>query len=102
MREDFPGQYPELTRAVVQALVKANAFIVDRPDDAARLWSRALGLDEKIIQYSLKNKMAVYIKDLNPDVPALRKYFEFLNKYNITSVPNIDEFLRGKVDPSYL
>jgi len=102
VRDDFPGQYPELTKAVVQALVKANAFIVDRPDDAVRMWSRALGLDEKIIQYSIRNKMAVYVKDVSPDVPALRTYFEFLNKYNITSVPNIDDFLRAKVDASYL
>jgi ABC-type nitrate/sulfonate/bicarbonate transport system substrate-binding protein len=102
VRDDFPGQYPELTKAVVQALVKANAFIVDRPDEAVRMWSRALGLDEKIIQYSIRNKMAVYVKDVSPDVPALRTYFEFLNKYNITSVPNIDDFLRAKVDASYL
>jgi len=102
VREDFGAQYPELTRAMVQALVKANAFIVDRPDEAVRMWSKTLGLDAKIIQYSLANKMAVYIKDLNPDLPALKKYFEFLNKYGITSVGNIDEFLKAKVDPSYL
>jgi NitT/TauT family transport system substrate-binding protein/sulfonate transport system substrate-binding protein len=102
VREDFPAKYPELTKAVVQALVKANAFIVDRPDDAVRLWSKALGLDEKIIQYSIKNKMAIYIKDLTPDLPALKKYFEFLNKYEITSVQDIDSFLKVKVDPSYL
>jgi len=102
VREDFPAQYPELTRAVVQALVRANALIVDRPDEATRMWSRVLGLDERIIQYSLQNKMAVYIKDLTPDIPALRKYFEFLNKYNITTVSNVDDFLKAKVDPSYL
>ena len=102
VREDFPAQYPELTRAVVQALVRANALIVDRPDEATRMWSRVLGLDERIIQYSLQNKMAVYIKDLAPDIPALRKYFEFLNKYNITTVSNVDDFLKAKVDPSYL
>lgn len=102
VREDVPQKYPELTRAMVQALVKANAFIVDKPDEAVKLWSRALGLDAKIIDYSLKNKMAVYIKDLKPDVPALTKYFEFLNKYEITSVPNVDEFLKQRVDASYL
>jgi NitT/TauT family transport system substrate-binding protein/sulfonate transport system substrate-binding protein len=102
VREDFPAKYPELTRAVVQALLKANAFIVDRPEDAIRMWSKALGLDEKIIQYSMQNKMAVYIKDLTPDVPALKKYFEFLNKYEITSVTDIDGFLKEKVDLSYL
>ena len=102
VREDFPVKYPELTRAVVQALVKANAFIVDKPDESIRMWSKALGLDEKIIQYSMKNKMAIYIKDLTPDLPALKKYFEFLNKYEITSVQDIDGFLKVKVDPSYL
>lgn len=102
VREDFPAKYPELTRAVVQALVKANAFIVDKPDEAIRMWSKALGLDEKIIQYSIQNKMAIYIKDLTPDIPALRKYFEFLNKYEITSVQDIDGFLKAKVDPSFL
>lgn len=102
VREDVPQKYPELTRAIVQALVKANAFIVDRPDEAVKLWSRALGLDAKIIDYSLKNKMAVYIKDLTPDRAALRTYFDFLNKYEITSVQNVDEFLRARVDPSFL
>ncbi len=102
VREDFPAKYPELTRAVVQALVKANAFIVDKPNEAVKLWSKALGLDEKIIQYSLDNKMAIYIKDLVPDLPALKKYFEFLNKYEITSVPEIDSFLKARVDPSFL
>jgi ABC-type nitrate/sulfonate/bicarbonate transport system substrate-binding protein len=102
VREEFTAKYPEVTRAVVQALVKANALIVDRPDDAVRMWSRTLGLDEKIIQFSLKNKMAVYIKDLVPDRAALKTYFEFLNKYEITSVPDIEEFLKVKVDPSYL
>lgn len=102
VREDFPAKYPELTRAVVQALVKANAFIVDKPNEAVKLWSKALGLDEKIIQYSLDNKMAIYIKDLAPDLPALKKYFEFLNKYEITSVPEIDSFLKARVDPSFL
>lgn len=102
VREEFAAKYSEVTRAVVQALVKANALIVDRPDDAVRMWSRTLGLDEKIIQFSLKNKMAVYIKDLVPDRAALKTYFEFLNKYEITSVPDIEEFLKVKVDPSYL
>jgi sulfonate transport system substrate-binding protein len=102
VREDVPVKYPELTRAIVQALVKANALIVDRPDDAVKMWTKALGLDAKIIEYSLKNKMAVYIKDLTPDLPALKKYFEFLNKYEITSVTDIDSFLKAKVDPSFL
>ena len=102
VKEDFPAKYPELTRAVVQALVKANAFIVDKPDEAIRMWSKALGLDEKIIRYSINNKMAVYIKDLAPDVPALKKYFEFLNKYEITDVQDIEGFLKVKVDPSFL
>jgi len=102
VREEFAARYPEVTRAMVQALVKANALIVDKPDDAVRMWSKALGLDEKIIQFSLKNKMAVYIKDLVPDRAALKTYFEFLNKYEITSVPDIEEFLKVKVDPSYL
>ncbi len=102
VREEFAAKHPDLTRAVVQALVKANALIVDKPDTAVRMWSKALGLDEKIIDYSLKNKMAVYVKDLSPDRAALKPYFEFLNKYEITSVPDIDEFLKVKVDPSYL
>jgi len=102
VREEFAAKNPELTRAVVQALVKANALIVDQPDTAVRMWSKTLGLDEKIIQFSLKNKMAVYIKDLVPDRAALKTYFEFLNKYEITSVPDIEEFLKVKVDPSYL
>ncbi len=102
VREDFPARYSDLTRAIVQALVKANAFIVDRPDDAIRMWSHALGLDQKIIEYSIRNKMAIYIKDMTPDVPALRTYFQFLNKYEITNVPDIDSFLKAKVDPSYL
>ena len=46
--------------------------------------------------------MAVYIKDLAPDVPALKKYFEFLNKYEITDVQDIEGFLKVKVDPSFL
>jgi len=102
VREDFPAKYPELTRAVVQALVKANAFIVDKPDEAIRMWSRALGLDQKIIEYSIKNQMAIYIKDMMPDIPALTQYFQFLNKYEITSVPDIDAFLKDRVDASYL
>jgi ABC-type nitrate/sulfonate/bicarbonate transport system substrate-binding protein len=102
VREDFPVRYPALTRAVVQALVQANAFIVDRPDEAIRMWSQALGLDQKIIEYSIRNKMAIYIKDLTPDIPALRTYFAFLNKYEITSVPDIDAFLKARVDASYL
>lgn len=102
VREDFPVKYPELTRALVQALAKANAFIVDRPDDAIRMWSRALGLDQKIIEYSIKNQMAIYIKDMVPDIPALKQYFQFLNKYEITSVTDIDAFLKDRVDASYL
>jgi ABC-type nitrate/sulfonate/bicarbonate transport system substrate-binding protein len=102
VREDVPQKYPELTKAVVQALVKANAFIVDRPDEAVKLWSRALGLDPGIIDYSLKNKMAVYIKDLTPDATALKKYFEFLNQYEITSVQDVDAFLKARIDPSFL
>jgi len=102
VREDVPQKYPELTKAVVQALVKANSFIVDKPDDAVQLWSHALGLDAKIIEYSLRNKMAVYIKDVKPDVVALKPYFQFLNKYEITSVQDIDAFLKTHVDPSFL
>jgi sulfonate transport system substrate-binding protein len=102
VREDVPQKYPELTKAVVQALVKANAFIVDRPDEAVKMWSKALGLDARIIDYSLKHQMAVYIKDLTPDLPALHKYFDFLNKYEITSVPDVEAFLKSRVDASFL
>ncbi len=102
VREDFPQKYPELTKAVVQALVKANAFIVDTPDEAVRMWSRPLGLHEQSIPYSLRSQKANYIKALPPEWPAFRKYFGFLNNYEITSVPDSDAFLKARVDPSYL
>ena len=46
--------------------------------------------------------MAIYIKDMMPDIPAHAQYFQFLNKYEITSVPDIDAFLKDRVDASYL
>ncbi len=45
--------------------------------------------------------MAIYIKDMMPDIPALTQYFQFLNKYEITSVPDIDAFLKDRVVNKY-
>lgn len=102
VREEFASKYPELTRELVAALVKTNAYIVENLDKVAPLWSKAIKLDEKIIRFSLEKQMAIYPKDVTPDRAALKPYVNLLKQYEILQVADVDKFLAQQVDTSFV
>ncbi|WP_274654855.1 ABC transporter substrate-binding protein [Paenibacillus humicola] len=94
VKRGFAEDYPELTQDMVDALAKANAYIVDHPDEVPAMWNKAVGLDPAVIEYSLQNKMAVYVKNIQPDPASLKAYIDMLNKYEITQISDVDLFLK--------
>lgn len=92
-RNDFIAAHAPIVQDLVTANVKAIAYILQHPDDAAKLWSKEIGLPENVIQYSLSRGISVYSLDVVPTQKTIDEYTAFLKQGGIlkpTDNPKVD------------
>jgi sulfonate transport system substrate-binding protein len=95
-RNDFLASHPAIVQDLVTANVKAIAFILQHPDEAAKMWSKEIGLAENVIAYSLKNGISVYSLDVVPTQKTIDDYTAFLKSGGILKATD-----NPKVDPRF-
>jgi ABC-type nitrate/sulfonate/bicarbonate transport system substrate-binding protein len=95
-RLDFVEKRPELVQDIIEAHVKAIDFIQREPAKAAKLWAKELGMDEKIINFSLTERISVFNRNVVPEAKAIQTYVEFLKKGGILEASD-----NPKVEPKF-
>jgi ABC-type nitrate/sulfonate/bicarbonate transport system substrate-binding protein len=93
VRNDFLSSHAQIVQDLVTANVKAIDFILKHPNDAAKMWSKEIGLPENVVQYSLSKGISVYSLDVIPTKKTIDAYTAFLKSGGIlkpTDNPKID------------
>lgn len=92
-RIDFMEEFPEVTQAVVNALVRAEQLILEDPDTAMDMWAEEVGVPRDVIQFSMDEAISVYTADIIPDQTTIDTYTKFLQDAEILEAedaPKID------------
>lgn len=95
-RNDFMASHSQVVQDLVTANVQAIDFILKHPDDAAKMWAKAIGLPEKVIKYSLSKGISVYSLDVIPTQKTVDEYTAFLKAGKILKSSD-----NPKVDPRF-
>ena len=82
-REDFIAKHPALVQDLVTSIVKAVDFILKNQDKAVKMWADQIGFPEKVISYSLNEKISVYNLDVAPEASTIDAYTKFLKGADI-------------------
>lgn len=95
-REDFIAKHPALVQDLVEANVKAIAYILKDPKGAAQKWSEQIGFPVKVIDYSLSEGISVYNQNIVPEKSTVDAYTKFLKDAGILKAED-----NPKVDASF-
>jgi len=93
VRNDFLAAHPQIVQDLVTANVKAIDFIIKHPDDAAKMWSKEIGLPANVVEYSLSKGISVYSLDVIPTQKTIDEYTAFLKSGGILKAsddPKVD------------
>ncbi len=96
VRNSFLKEHPDITQELVTANVKAINYILCHPDDAAKLWSKQIGIAENVIRLSLDKGLSVYSLNVIPTQETMNAYSKFLKDAQILKVSD-----SPKIDPSF-
>lgn len=92
----FLKAHPDITQELVTANVEAINYILCHPRDAAKLWSKQIGIAENVIQLSLDQGISVYSLNVIPTKATLDAYTKFLKGAHILKTSDTP-----KIDPSF-
>lgn len=96
-RTAFMEEYPELTQAVVDALVRAERLILEDPETAIDMWAEEVGVAREVIEFSITEGISVYTTDITPDQETIDIYTQFLKDAEILQADDTP-----KVDTSFV
>lgn len=98
-RIDFINKHPKLVQALINVNVKAIKFILHNPTKAAKIWSKLVGIPERVALYSVKHHISVFSLDVVPTKKTVDQYVKFLKDGKIlrpSDNPKIDESFARK------
>ena len=91
-REDFIEANPELVQDIVNTLVVSIDYIIANPKKSAKLWAKATGLPEKVLNYSVDNKISVFDRDITPSKKTVDAYMAFLKGAGILKPGDVAKY----------
>jgi ABC-type nitrate/sulfonate/bicarbonate transport system substrate-binding protein len=83
VRDDFMAKRPEVVQDLVTANVKAILHVLKDPKGSAGLWAKEIGFPENVIDFSLREGISVYSKNVVPTQATIDAYAKFLKGANI-------------------
>lgn len=92
----FLAKHPDVVQDILNALVRASAFIRTNPDAAAKLFAPQIGMPQDVIRASLIERMSAYKSDITPSKSRVDAYLKRLRRANALKATE-----RPKVDPSF-
>jgi ABC-type nitrate/sulfonate/bicarbonate transport system substrate-binding protein len=92
VRTAFMQKHPEIVQDVVTAIVRAIDLIVADPDKAAKMWSAEIGFPLETINYSLREGISVFNRNVVPEQSTLDAYTKFLQQAGILEKTDAPKF----------
>lgn len=83
VHNDFLAKRPEVVQDLVTANVRAIDFILKDPQAAAKMWSKEIGFPVEVINFSLRERISVYSRNVVPEKATLDAYVKFLKEAKI-------------------
>ncbi len=99
VRDDFLARRPEVVQDIVSANVRAIDFILKNPKAAAKMWHSQIGYPEDVINFSLDQRISVYIRNVAPEKAGIDVYVKFLRDGKVlepTDVPKVNDSFAKK------
>jgi ABC-type nitrate/sulfonate/bicarbonate transport system substrate-binding protein len=96
VHNDFLKSRPEVVQDLINANVRAIDYIIKDPSAAAKLWANEIGFPEKVIQFSLDEKISVYSRNVVPTKNTIDAYSQFLKNAGILKPGD-----NPKIDPRF-
>ncbi len=93
VHNNFLAKRPDVVQDLVTANARAIDFILKDPKGAARMWSKEIGIDEKVANFSLSQSISVFNRNMVPEKATLDAYVKFLKDAKILQAsdePKID------------
>jgi ABC-type nitrate/sulfonate/bicarbonate transport system substrate-binding protein len=96
VHNDFLAKRPEVVQDLVTANVRAIEFILKDPQAAAKLWSKEIGFPVEVINFSLRERISVYDRNVVPEKATLDAYVKFLRDAKILEDKDVP-----KINPTF-
>ena len=91
-RTNFIDSHRPLVQDIVGALVNANDFILENPDQAIDMWAAHLNIPKEPVRYSVENGISVFSRDVAPEQGTIDKSVKFLKDGNILKADDVAKF----------
>ena len=103
-REDFVRKYPETTKTLIRLYEQAKQWIVDHPDDAAKILADEAQLDVAVAKRELNERMNFKVSGVPDDtvVAVLKAVVPIIKAEQLANAgANLDQAVTDLVDGSY-
>jgi sulfonate transport system substrate-binding protein len=103
-REEFVKKYPETTKTLIQLYERAKQWIVEHPDDAAKILSDEAQLDVTVAKRELNERMSFAVSGIPGDtvLGVLRAVVPIIKSEQLANPgANVDQAVNDLVDGSY-
>jgi len=103
-REDFVRKYPETTKTLIRLYEQAKQWIVDHPDDAAKILADEAQLDVAVAKRELNERMNFKVSGVPGDtvVAVLKAVVPIIKAEQLANVgANVDQAVIDLIDGSY-
>jgi len=103
-REDFVKKYPQTTKALIRLYEQAKQWIVDHPDDAAKVLADEAQLDVTVAKRELNDRMNFTVSGVPGDtvIGVLKAVVPIIKSEQLANAgANLDQAVSDLVDPSY-
>jgi len=103
-REDFVKKYPATTRTLIGLYEQAKQWIVDHPDDAAKILADEAQLDVTVAKRELNDRMNFNVSGVPGDtvVGVLKAVVPIIKSEQLANAgANVDQAVTDLVDGSY-
>lgn len=94
-------EQPDLAKKLVRVHIKAMKYVMERPNDAMKIFADRTGKSMEVVQESWKRM----IWDYHLNTTSMKAFVSYLveqNKIKSTDVPNIDQFINDTIDAQIL
>jgi sulfonate transport system substrate-binding protein len=103
-REEFVKKYPETTKKLIGLYEQAKQWIVDHPDDAAKILADEAQLDVTVAKRELNDRMNFKVSGIPGDtvVAVLKAVVPIIKAEQLANAgANVDQAVTDLVDASY-
>lgn len=101
-RAAFAKAHPDAVTAYLKEFQEASRWIRSHPREAAQSFNKILkgAVTEEVFMYAVGHGL-VYFENVKPQYENMADLVRLTNKYGVTNITNVDDFVKGYVHPEF-